>query len=125
MTPKQLTQAAASRCADLANAEGALMSPQFFMDGHRRYSERAFRRYVETEDATKREVLALLGQMPGGHPKRAEAIAILRANLLPDPKPTLLEEFMAEYAGLKGTDTFIVGASAALDWITKRQENEG
>lgn len=117
------TQAAAQRCADLANAEynGIGYQARHFTET---FADReAFRRYVETEDAMIREVLALLGQMPGGHPKHAEAITLLRANLLSDPQPTLLEEFLNEQEWATGklneSERKLVGH--ALDWIAKRE----
>lgn len=125
------TQAAAKHCADLANAVArgyTAYHPEHFTDFNLDVPE-AFRREVEAKDAMIRELMhsAKQAQVPGNDWRRELALMenILRANLLvPDPKPTLLEEFLN--ANDCRFPEFKQGAKAFADWIAKRQqENEG
>lgn len=122
-----ITQAAAQLCAELSNAEagGECYNPENFADKPRRGAYSAFRRRIETEDALKREVLVLLEPFEASGPKAKaamdEAKALLRATLLPDPKPTLLEEFI-QYSTdwIVLDDDYKAGVIKAFDWIAKR-----
>jgi hypothetical protein len=96
-----LTQAAAKRCADLANAEAEARGhngewqAHVFLNPEYGSMEIAFRRYVETIDARDREVLALLDECVGYH-KDGVRIGLfvnkLRDDLLPEPEPDVLAE---------------------------------
>lgn len=132
MTHTTHTQAAAARCADLANAAEGHSSdgymPEYFIGERLIGSKEAFRKYVERKDAEAREVLALLATITvadmGSSRAWLEAGALLRADLLPtDPQPTLQQEFEREWGHCE-SKAFMEGAFKALDWIAKRQEKE-
>jgi hypothetical protein len=88
-----LTQAAARKCADLANAEAKagsrneLHTPGSFTTDYPLTISVAFRREIERIDEMHREVLAdiSLGLV-------TQAAAKLRADLLPEPEPDVLAE---------------------------------
>lgn len=114
MTDDQRTQAAAQRCADLANAEGGANWSTLDFSGAAS-GNNAFRRRLEYYDARDREVLERLK-----HGCTAAAIAKLRADLLPDPEPTLLEEFELATGRTGLTEREKWHVKDALDWFAKR-----
>lgn len=122
------TQAAAKKCADLANAETGVrgLSQAYFLDEPSHLAA-AFRREIERINARDREVLALLEILGATGPRSTSALdearSKLRTDLLPDPAPTLLEEFMVAHP-LRHSEPFDAGVKAALDWIAKREGKE-
>jgi hypothetical protein len=120
------TQAAAQKCADLANAvEPGGYGPKCFTEEVGTPAQIAFCRYVEHIHETHTKVFDLLDEMDELYECAGAAMSeiktLLRANLLPDPKPTLLEQFKAECSLPPVTDGFWHGAALFADWIAKRE----
>jgi hypothetical protein len=120
------TQAAAQKCADLANAAGSLSSkPDHFLIEPLDPSDLAFRRYVEHIHTTNAKVFDLLDEMADLYKCEGAAMseikALLRDNLLPDPQPS--DEAMAiarMVHGLTASDGLVMAGKAIDDWIAKR-----
>lgn len=120
MTSDEITQAAAQKCADLANE--AMGIPDFWEAADIIKPTYplgvAFRHFVEHIDARDREVLALLddGCAKGEWVQIFRCRDLLRADLLPEP--TLYEQFFAEIESI--TPDEAAGARLFADWIAKR-----